>query len=69
MHPLGTYLAITDQQREHGPRGRSAVFAPVDAEPIVATERASRLASLAASLRRRMPRIAAVVTAGSRAGK
>ena len=41
MHPLGTYLAITDRQREYGggqTKVRPAAFARVDALPIIEPE-------------------------------
>ena len=59
MHPLGTYLAITDSQREHG-WGQTKTrpeWAPVDALPIE-PEQVSRVARLAAMLRRRLLRTA-----------
>lgn len=60
MHPLGTYLAITDSQREYGwgqTKTRPA-WAPVDALPIIEPEQVSRVARLAAMLRRRLLRTA-----------
>jgi hypothetical protein len=61
MHPLGTYLAITDSQRESG-RGRAmerpAPFARVDAPPISEPEPGSRVRRLVAMLRRRVVRTA-----------
>ena len=59
MHPLGTYLAITDRQREYGggqTKVRPAAFARVDALPIIEPERVSRVGRLAAMLRRRVLR-------------
>jgi hypothetical protein len=61
MHPLGTYLAITDSRREHGlgqARERRPAFAPVDAAPLAEPEPSSRFARLAAMLRRRVLRTA-----------
>ena len=58
MHPLGTYLAITDSQREYGwgqTKARTA-WARVDALPIIEPEPVSRVARLAAMLRRRVLR-------------
>ncbi len=57
MHPLGTYLAITDRQREYGvgqTKARPAAFARVDALPIIEPEPVSRVGRLAAMLRRRV---------------
>ena len=61
MHPLGTYLAITDSQREHGwgeAKDGRAAFARVDATPLAEPEPGSRLGRLAAMLRRRVLRTA-----------
>jgi hypothetical protein len=61
MHPLGTYLAITDIQREYGwgqVKERPAAFARVDATPLTEPEPVSRIERLAAMLRRRGPRTA-----------
>jgi hypothetical protein len=61
MHPLGTYLAITDSQRDYG-RGqtkvRAAAYARVDAMPITEPEPVSPIGRLAAMLRRRVLRTA-----------
>lgn len=62
MHPLGTYLAITDSQRECGwgkTKARPA-WAPVDALPSIEPEPVSRLARLVAMLRRRTLRTAGI---------
>ena len=59
MHPLGIYLAITDSQREYGSgqtKTRTAKWAAVDALPIIEPEPVSRVAHLAAMLRRRLLR-------------
>jgi hypothetical protein len=60
MHPVGIYLAITDSQREYGwgQTKTQPAWAPVDALPIVEPERLSRMARLAAILRRRVLRTA-----------
>jgi hypothetical protein len=61
MHPLGTYLAITDIQREYGwgqTRVRPAAFARVDATPVTEPEPVSRIGRLAAMVRRRVLRTA-----------
>jgi hypothetical protein len=61
MHPLGLYLAITEAQRDRGGLAvteRRASFARVDALPIVEPEPVSRIARLAAILRRRVMRSA-----------
>jgi hypothetical protein len=63
MHPLGTYLAITDSNREHGSTARyerRVTFAPVDATPIPEPEpeERSRITRLAAVVRRRVVRTA-----------
>ena len=61
MHPLGTYLAITDGQRDSGldqAAERRPSFARDDASPITEPERRSRFARLAALLRRRVLRTA-----------
>ena len=61
MHPLGTYLAITDSQREDGwgpAKERRAAFARVDALPIAEPEPVSRIGRLATTLRRRVLRTA-----------
>jgi hypothetical protein len=45
MHPLGTYLAITDIQREYGwgqAKVRPTAFARVDATPLTEPEPVSR---------------------------
>ena len=59
MHPLGLYLAINDNQREHGWAAddeRRPVPAPAAPGPTAPaeSERGSRLARLAAILRRRV---------------
>jgi hypothetical protein len=61
MHPLGTYLAIKDSQREHrrvAAQDRRAEFARVDAMPIIQPEPTSRIRRLAAIARRRVMRTA-----------
>lgn len=61
MHPLGLYLAITDSQREHGwvaDDDRRAAPVPANARPMVEPEPASRLARLAAIIRRRVTPVA-----------
>ena len=63
MHPLGTYFAITDSNREHGSSARHerrVTFARVDAAPIPEPqpEERSRITRLAAVLRRRVLRTA-----------
>ena len=61
MHPLGTYLAITDGRREYGlgqAKDGPAAFARVDATPITEPEPRSRFGRLAAMLRRRVLRTA-----------
>lgn len=63
MHPLGLYLAITDHQREHGwtpDDDRRPAPAPVGAKPTTepGPEPVSRLARLAAILRRRVAPVA-----------
>ena len=61
MHPLGIYLAITDSQRVHGwgqARERGAAVARVDAMPIAEPDRVSRIARMAATVRRRVMRTA-----------
>ena len=69
MHPLGTYLAIKDAHREHGRLAADdphAMFARVDAlpmpepEPEPDREPRSRIARLAAIVRRRVIRTAGV---------
>jgi hypothetical protein len=61
MHPFGTYLAITDIQREYG-RDRAKVrpdtFARVDAVPVSEPGPVSRIGRLVATLRRRILRTA-----------
>lgn len=59
MHPLGMYLAITENQRDSGwgqAKERPAAFARVDAVPISEPEPVSRIRRLAAMLRRRVLR-------------
>jgi hypothetical protein len=59
MHPLGIYLAITENQRDSGwgqAKKRPAPFARVDALPISEPEPGSRLGRLVAMLRRRVVR-------------
>jgi hypothetical protein len=61
MHPLGTYLAITDRQRESGwgqAKERPAPVARDDALPISEPERGSRIGRLVAMVRRRVVRTA-----------
>jgi hypothetical protein len=65
MHPLGTYLAIKDAHRDHGWLAADdphAMFARVDAlpmpEPEPDREPRSRIARLAAIVRRRVIRTA-----------
>ena len=58
MHPFGTYLAITDSQREHAAADRRFLFAKVDAEPLTEPEPVSRRTRLVATLRRRVMRTA-----------
>lgn len=61
MHPFGLYLVVTDIQREQGWAGaddRRPAFARVDALPITEPERISRMARLAALIRRRIIRTA-----------
>ena len=64
MHPFGTYLAITDSQRGNGwvpSDKRRTTFARVDALPIAEpepVERVSRIARLAAMVRRSVLRTA-----------
>jgi hypothetical protein len=55
MHPLGTYLAISDGQRDShwdATDERRTRFARVDAAPLLEPETAPRRARLAAALRR-----------------
>lgn len=58
MHPLGLYLAITDVQREHGwsAAGERGSRHGVDATPVAEVRPSSRIARLAAMLRRRVVR-------------
>ena len=60
MRPLGLYLVITDNQREHGWRApeRRTTFARVDATPITEPERVTRIGRLAGVVRRRVTRTA-----------
>lgn len=61
MHPLGLYLAITDNQREHGwvaDDDRRAAPAPANAKPMTTPAPGSRLARLAAIVRRRVAPVA-----------
>jgi hypothetical protein len=61
MHPFGTYLAITDIEREYGwdqAKTRPNAFARVDAVPITEPEPVSRIGRLVARLRRRILRTA-----------
>ena len=60
MHPLGTYLAITDSQREGGWGQTKAgpAWPPVDALPSIEPEPVSLVARLTAMLRRRVLRTA-----------
>ena len=65
MHPLGTYLAITDRHREYGgdqSKVRVAAFARVDAMPLPEPEPTSRIGRRAAILRRRILRTAGIST-------
>jgi hypothetical protein len=67
MHPIGTYLAILDAHREQGWSAADdpqTAFARVDAlpmpEPETGREPRSRVARLAAIVRRRVVRTAGV---------
>ena len=63
MHPLGLYLAITgsNHDRDWGVASeRPALFARVDATPIVEPERPSRIGRVAAIVRRRVMRTAGI---------
>lgn len=60
MHPLGLYLVISDNQREHGHRtdDRRPTYAAVDAVPMTAREPRARFGRLSAIVRRRVTRTA-----------
>ena len=61
MHPLGMYLAITDNKREHGwvaADDRRGSYARVDAVPISEPDRMSLIGRMAAIVRQRVMRMA-----------